>query len=132
VGRASGWIEDGVKGNTRFSFRFTPEGGSPIKVETTIIVPHWGSDEIFNRRTLRIVYLNHAARSPSNEAVDIQILSGDNAGWRDSLDARPFGIWLAIPIGVALAAFGSFGLRYREDDTKAAEDDDFEPGISSS
>ena len=121
VGNASDCVEDGPRGSTRFAFRFLPEGGSPVKIETRIIMPHWGNADLFNERTLRIVYLNDTTRSPSNEAIDIEILNGDNAGWRDSLDARPFGIWLAIPVGAAFAGFGYLGLRYRKSDTEQAE-----------
>ncbi|MBS1798759.1 MAG: hypothetical protein JSS95_02940 [Acidobacteria bacterium] len=108
----------------KFVFGFIPEGGNPTNIETQIIMPHWGNPEIFNGRTLRITYLNDTSRSESNEAVDIKILSGDNAGWHDSLDARPLGIWLAIPIGAAIAGFGYFGVRYRKDDLKKAGEPD--------
>jgi hypothetical protein len=116
VGKASDCIEKSVGRSNKFVFRFVPEGGSPINIETVIIMPHWGNDGKFNGRTLRIVYLNDIARSPSNEAIDIEILDGDNAGWHDSLDARPFGVWLGIPIGAALGGFGYFGIGYKKDD----------------
>jgi hypothetical protein len=49
-------------------------------------------------------------------------------GFHDSLDARPVGKWLAIPIGAALATFGFVGLRYMDKDAKAAaQDDDDQP-----
>ena len=121
VGTASNWIEKRVGRSFKFAFRFVPEGGSPIDMETLIIVPHWGNAGTFNQRKLRIVYLDDIARNPINEAIDIAILDGPDAGWHDSLDARPFGVWLAIPIGAALGGFGYFGIRYRKDDMKAAE-----------
>jgi hypothetical protein len=121
-GKASSCTEKREGRDSKFLFRFMPEGGNPIYLETNIIMPHWGSAAAFSSRMFRIVYLNDTERDPSNEAIDIEILSGDNAGWHDSLDARPLGIWLAIPIGAALGGFGFFGLRYKKNDEKASED----------
>jgi hypothetical protein len=121
VGKASDWTEKTVGRNTKFVFRFVPEGGSPIDIETLIIVPHWDNAGKFNGRKLRIVYLDDIARKPSDEAIEIEILDGADAGWHDSLDARAFGVWLGIPIGAALGGFGYFGIRYKKDDMKAAE-----------
>lgn len=81
-------------------------------------MPHWGNAEVFEGRTLRIGYINDTTRSLSNEAIDITILGGENAGWHDSLDARPLGVWLAIPVGAAIAGFGYMGIRYRKNDLK--------------
>lgn len=120
-GQASAFTEQRFGRNTKFVFRFVPEGGNPINLETQIIMPHWGNAEVFSRRTLKVVYLKDSSRSVRNEAVDIGISSGDDAGWHDSLDARPFGIWLAIPVGAAIAGFGYIGIRYRKDDLKATE-----------
>ena len=39
------------------SFRFVPEGGKPINIETEIILPDWGSPADFDGRTFRVVYL---------------------------------------------------------------------------
>ncbi len=85
---------------------------------------------MFDRRTLRITYLNDKSRSVSNEAVDIEILSGPNASWHDSRDARPIGIWLAIPIGAGIAGFGYMGIRHRKDDLRAAELSEAKPSDS--
>lgn len=119
IGKASDCVEERVGRSFKFAFRFVPEGGSPTRIETRIIMPHWGSAQKFNAQTLRIVYLNAPARDTSNEVIDIEILNRDSAGWHDSLDARPFGIWLGIPIGAALASLGLFGIRYRTDDRKS-------------
>ena len=121
IGKPSDCVRQRFGRSTKFVFRFIPEGGNPTTIETHIILPHWGNAEIFNGRTLRITYLNDTSRRLSNEAVDISIQSGVNVGWHDSLDARPFGIWLAIPIGATIGGFGYFGVRYRKDDLKAAE-----------
>jgi hypothetical protein len=87
-----------------------------------------GRPEVFNGRTFRVVYLQSSKRALKNEAIDIEILSGRDAGFHDSVDARPVGMWLAIPIGAALGAFGYFGLRYRKgDETSAALGDDETP-----
>jgi hypothetical protein len=52
------------------------------------------------------------------------ILSGENAGWEDSLDARPLGIWLEVPIGGLIAGFGYLGLRFKKDDLAKVEASD--------
>jgi hypothetical protein len=120
-GKASAFMNQTYGRNSKFVFRFVREGGTPINIETHIIVPHWHNAEVFSGRTLKVTYLSDTSRSVSNEAVDIEILSGENTGWHDSLDARPFGIWLAIPIGAIIASFGYLGLRYRKSDLKATE-----------
>jgi hypothetical protein len=112
--------------DTHYGFHFVPDdGGDPVNLETSIILPGWAVPEIFNGRTFRVVYLQSNERALKNEAIDIQILSGRDAGFHDSFDARPFGVWLAIPIGAALGAFGYFGLRYKKSDeiSSASEDD---------
>jgi hypothetical protein len=129
-GKASAFMEQRFGRNSKFVFVFIPESGNPINIETHIIVPHWGNAEVFSGRTLKVKYLSDRSRSVSNEAVDIEILSGDDAGWHDSLDARPFGIWLAIPIGATVAGFGYIGLRFRKDDLKATEPSEPETSIS--
>jgi hypothetical protein len=65
-----------------------------------------------------------SAEEAKNEAIDIEILSGKNAGFHDSYDARPFGKWLGIPIGAALGIFGFVGLRYMKDDAESAASSD--------
>jgi hypothetical protein len=121
IGRASAFSEKSVGRSSKFVFGFVPETGNPVELETHIIVPHWGNAEIFGGRTLRITYVNDPLRSVSNEAIKIEIVNGDNAGWHDSLDARPFGLWLAIPVGALIAGFGYIGIRYRKDDLKAVQ-----------
>jgi hypothetical protein len=114
--------------DTSYGFRFVPDGGPPIIIETEIILPHWNTPAIFDGQVFRIVYLNDNERALKNEAIDIAILSGKSMGFHDSLDARPVGKWLAIPIGAALATFGFVGLRYMDKDAKAAaQDDDDQP-----
>ena len=105
-----------------FGFRFIPDGGEPVRIETEIILPGWANPAVFDGRTFRVVYLKDTQRTLKNEAIDIEILSGRDTGFHDSLDARPAGTWLGIPIGAAFGAFGFFGLRYRKDDTTHARD----------
>jgi hypothetical protein len=107
--------------DTYHGFRFVPEGGEPVNIETEIILPGWGSPAIFDGRTFRVVYLQDSKRIVKNEAIDIEILSGKDVGYHDSRDARPVGAWLGIPIGAALGAFGLFGLKYRKDDAISAQ-----------
>jgi hypothetical protein len=124
VGKAYDHFERQQGRDTSYGFRFVPEGGVPISVETEIILPNWGTPAIFNGQTFRIVYLDHNKRTLKNEAIDIAILSGKNAGFHDSFDARPGGVWLGIPVGAGLCAFGFFGLKYRKDDARSAASGD--------
>ena len=122
-------IHTGYHHDTIYGFRFVPEGGGgggPINIETEIILPDTAHPAIFDGRTFRVVYLADSERVLKNEAVDIQILSGNHKGFHDSLDARPVGAWLGIPIGTAFLGFGFAGLRYMKEDAIAAasEDDD--------
>jgi hypothetical protein len=108
--------------DTYHGFRFVPDRGEPVNIETEIILPGWGDPAIFDGRTFRVVYLQDSKRIVKNEAIDIEILSGKYAGYRDSLDARSLGTWLRIPVGTALGAFGLFGLKYRKDDAISVRD----------
>jgi hypothetical protein len=116
TGSASAFLEQRYGRDSKFTFSFSPVGRSPIQLDTHIIVPHWGNSEVFSGRTLRITYLDDSSRTAKNEAIAIAIVGGENAGWEDSLDARPLGIWLAIPFGGLIAGFGYLGIRSRKDD----------------
>lgn len=120
-------IHNGYHHDSVYGFRFVPNEGNPINLETQIILPDWNSPAIFDGQSFRVVYLDDAQRAFKNEAIDIEILSGKNAGFHDSYDARPLGKWLAIPFGAALGVFGFAGLRYMKDDAESAassEDDE--------
>lgn len=120
VGRTYDFVERRQGRDTFYGFRFVPDGGEPVKIETEIIIPGWADPAIFNGRIFRVVYLEDNKRAMKNEAIDIEILSGKHAGFHDSLDARPLGEWLGIPLGTGLVAFGFFGLKYMKDDAVSA------------
>jgi hypothetical protein len=129
VGKTYDYVEREIRSGRHhdsiYGFRFVPDGGGqPVNIETEIILPGWGDPATFNGRTFRIVYLQDTSRAVKNEAIEIEILSGAHAGYHESLDARPFGSWLCIPIGAAFGGFGLFGLKYMKDDAKAAASDD--------
>jgi hypothetical protein len=117
-------IHTGYHHDTVYGFRFVPDRGNPINIETRIILPYWDTPAIFDGQSFRVVYLDDDQRVFKNEAIDIEILSGKNAGFHDSYDARPTGKWLGIPIGAALGIFGFFGLRYMKDDAESAASSD--------
>jgi len=120
-------VEQRYGRDSKFTFSFSPDGRPPLQVDTHIIVPHWGNAQVFEGRTLRITYLNDSSRTARNEAIDVVILSGENAGWEDSLDARPLGMWLAVPVGALIAGFGYLGMRFRKDDLAKVEPSDTTP-----
>jgi hypothetical protein len=132
VGRTYDCVERRQGRNTYYGFRFVPDGGQPVNIETEIIIPGWAAPDIFNGRTFRIMYLKDNNRTLKNEAIDIEILSGKHAGYHDSLDARPVGKWLGIPLGAALFAFGFFGLKFRRDDAMPTPLDHDTPGYTAS
>jgi hypothetical protein len=66
--------------DTFYGFRFVPDGGEPVNIETEIILPGWGDPAIFDGRTFRVVYLQDSKRTVKNEAIDIEILSGKQRG----------------------------------------------------
>jgi hypothetical protein len=117
-------IHTGYHHDTVHGFRFVPDGGKPIYIETQISLPNWGTPAIFNGQSFRVMYLDDDQGVFKNEAIDIEILSGKNAGFHDSYDARPVGKWLAIPIGAALSTFGFAGLKYMKDDAESAASSD--------
>jgi hypothetical protein len=121
VGKAYDHIEVRQGRDTHYGFRFVPDyGGEPVEIETSIILPGWAVPSVFNGRTFRIIYIQSTTRALKNEAIDITILSGRDAGFHHSVDARPFGVWLNIPIGAAFGSFGYFGLRYKKQDEASA------------
>jgi hypothetical protein len=124
TGKAYNCRERKLGRDTHFGFLFVPDGAEPLNIETEIILPGWANPAVFDGRTFRVVYLQDSQRALTNEAIDIEILSGRDTGFHNSLDARPVGVWLGIPIGTALIAFGFFGLRYRKDDAISARDPD--------
>jgi hypothetical protein len=123
-------IYTGYHHNSIYGFRFVPDSGEPIQIETEIILPDTALPTIFDGQTFRVVYLADDNRVLKNEAVDIEILSGENAGFHHSLDARPLGAWLAIPFGFAFVAFGFAGLRNRKSDAIAASSEENVPSAS--
>jgi hypothetical protein len=127
IGKAYDHVEIRQGRDTHYGFGFVPDGGKSIKIETLIILPDWAHPASFNGRTLRIRYLEGGNLGLKNEAIDIAILSGEHAGFHDSLDARPVGKWLWIPIGATICVFGLAGLKYMKSDAEfSASSDDSE------
>lgn len=133
VGKAYAFVWRGSNsrhGHQYEGFRFVPEGGEPINIETDISLPDGATPTDFDGRTLRVVYLKDTYRVLRNEAVDITILSGRHTGFHDSLDARPLGSWLGLPIGAVFVALGYLLFYYGKDDAEsAASDTDDNPSI---
>jgi hypothetical protein len=118
-------IHTGYHHDTIYGFRLVPEVGGPIHIETEISLLDSAIPEAFNGRIFRVVYLADSTRVLKNEAIEIEILSGRHAGYHESLDARPTGAWLFIPVGAAFLAFGVSGLsRMKKDAAISAESDD--------
>jgi hypothetical protein len=46
--------------DTFYGFRFVPDGGEPVNIETEIILPGWADPAIFDGRAFRVVYLQVA------------------------------------------------------------------------
>lgn len=84
-------IYSGYHHETVYGFRFVPEGGNPVNLETQIILPYWNTPAIFDGQSFRVVYLDDAQRVFKNEAIEIDILSGRNAGFQRLL--RRAAIW---------------------------------------
>lgn len=129
VGKAYDYAErethTGYHHDTIYDFQLVPEVGGPIHIETENSLPDSARPAIFDGRTFRVVYLDDSKRTLKNEAIEIEILSGKHAGFHDSVDARPIGAWLAIPIGAALLGFGIAGLySMKKDAAISAESDD--------
>jgi hypothetical protein len=129
VGKAYDYVQrevhTGYHHDTIYGFHLVPEGGAPIPIETEIILPDSARPAIFDGRTVRVVYLDDSKRTLENEAIEIEILSGKHAGFRDSVDARLMGAWLGIPFGAAFVGFGIAGLKsMKKDAAISAESDD--------
>lgn len=132
VGKTYNYVQRQYGRDTFYGFRLEPDSGEPVNVETQIIIPGWANPSVFNGRIFRVVYLGDGTRAMKNEAIDIEILSGRDAGYHQSLDARPLGTWLGIPLGSAFGSFGFFGLRFRKDDIAPATSGDDPFGNTSS
>lgn len=121
VGKAADCVE--LRNGPHFSkyaFQFQPQTGAPVRLETRILTPPVcrASSHALDPRTYRIVYLNDADRNPSNEAIDIEVLSGPDAGWHKALDARPFGLWWGVPFGFTLGFIGLGCIRLGKSDRR--------------
>ena len=127
TGLAQGCIEHRIgRGNYTYSFSISPAGGSPVQLTSRIKAPFcWtGTASDFDARVYRVVYLDDSNRNLKNEAIRIDVIGGQNTGWHGSVDARPFGLWLGIPGGIACIIIGGIGaFRNRKalpDDSSAA------------
>jgi hypothetical protein len=69
IGKAYDHVERRRGRGTYFGFRFVPDGGEPVDIETLIILPDWGVPAIFDGRTFRVVYLQDNKRFLKNEAI---------------------------------------------------------------
>ena len=112
TGLAEGCVRHVIgRGNYIYLFQVKPLQGLPVSVATRIKSPPCWSDDSLGSdgRVYRIVYLDDANRKLKNEAISIEVIKGQDAGWRSGVDARPFGLWLGIPAGVALIIWGGVG-----------------------
>jgi hypothetical protein len=116
TGKAFDCIRPTRSRDYRYFFTFQPESGGPLHIGSRIVVPPmcWTNSNFEAGSTYRIVYLDDTERDPANEAIDIQVLTGRNAGWQEKLDARPFGFWLATPAGAILGYLGLYAVRYKK------------------
>lgn len=62
-------IHTGLHHNTIYGFRFVPEGGEPVNIETEISLPCPAVPAFFNGQIFRVVYLADTERFLKNEAV---------------------------------------------------------------
>jgi len=54
----------------------------------------------------RVTYLDDLSRALKHEAVSVEVLSGERAGWTGWVDSRPFGLWRGVPAGFVLIFVG--------------------------
>lgn len=69
IGKAYDHVERRRGRGTYFGFRFVPDGGEPVDIETLIILPDRGSSGNFRWTTFRVVYLQDNKRFLKNEAI---------------------------------------------------------------
>lgn len=110
TGNAFNCVEHRLGKSSTYSFRVEPEHGEPLQIGTQIVVPPmcWKTSDYDAGGIYRITYLADTKRHPANEAIDIEVLTGRNAGWHKRLDARPFGLWLGTPAGGFLMFIGLY------------------------
>ncbi len=104
------------RGNYTYTFLLNSEGKGLIEIATRIKPPlcwrDYSSDS--SADIYRVVYLDDSSRDLRHEAIRIEVLAGFRTGWRGSVDARPFGLWLGIPSGIVLILVGGVGaVRHR-------------------
>jgi hypothetical protein len=112
----------GRRALTKFVIRFQPETagkGGPIELESSFNAPMcWRSNRGNDSQRYRVTYLADNHRALDNEVVQIEVLSGQDTGWRDGVDARLFGVWLGIPAGFGLGYMALFATNSRRSDLK--------------
>lgn len=113
TGRVSGCTTRRLgKGNYVHYFSVQPEIGAPVNIETHVLGPMcWASSRDYDDRVYRVLYLRDARWNLFNEGIQVDVLSGRDTGWHSSLDARPFGLWLLMPIGGVFLIVGNYGIR---------------------
>jgi hypothetical protein len=104
------------RSNYTYTFLLNRDGQSPIEIATRIKPPLCWRDYSSGSSAdiYRVVYLDDPNRDLKHEAIRIEVVAGTHAGWRASVDARPFGLWLGIPAGIVLIFVGGIGaVRHR-------------------
>lgn len=99
------------RSNYTYSFLLLPSDAPPVRMATRIKLPLcWnGTQSGTDNRLYRVVYLDDPNRTLKNEAISIDVLEGNNAGWHDAVDARVFGLWIGVPLGILLIVIGGIG-----------------------
>jgi hypothetical protein len=120
-GLAQGCAQQTIgRGNCIYSFLLMRTNAPSISLSTHIELPIcWsGPSTDSDGRLYRVKYLADPSRTLKNEAISIEVLAGPNSGWQSSVDARPFGLWLGIPTGLALILVRGIGaVRNRKADS---------------
>jgi hypothetical protein len=99
--------------------------GGPIYLDTQLVAPCCRKSS--GQRTgniYKIVYLDTPDLDGNKEAIAISVLDGPDKGWHREVDARPFGLWLGIPIGSTLGLLGMIGLKLENQDLKKCRIED--------
>lgn len=109
----------------KFTIHLDQAPGGPVYLHTEIVGPMcWNSGRYRSNNVYQITYLDAPGPDGNKEAVAISVVSGPDKGWHGEVDARPFGLWLGIPIGAAVGCLGLAGLKLRAKDLQKCRIED--------
>ena len=117
TGQLAWIVRHGYGKGSYYTFGVVLPSGATVDLKAAVKVPLFAKGE-----SVSVTYLDERVGYRDPRAIAIRVLSGNGAGWQDSVSADWIGPWLGIPFGIAgalcLAVLASRNERPRPDAAK--------------